>query len=81
MNPEEERLQSDVLEANAEKRDQKISDEKIVQKIDDQQCETDTEKIKAFREMDVMIKNGTVTDCDAELASYRDEKFDAQDFD
>lgn len=35
----------------------------------------DDEKMKAFKEMDSMIKKGTVTDYDAELASYRDEKY------
>ena len=39
----------------------------------------DDEKMKAFKEMDSMIKKGTVTDYDAELASYRDEKYGSID--
>lgn len=39
------------------------------------------DKMKAFKEMDAMIKKGTVTDYDAELSSYRNEKYDIQDSD
>ena len=39
----------------------------------------DDEKMKAFKEMDSMIKKGNVTDYDAELASYRDEKYGSID--
>lgn len=35
-------------------------------------------KMEAFKEMDSMIKKGTVTDYEAELAAYRDKKYGIQ---
>lgn len=37
-----------------------------------------SEKKEAFKKLEQLRKKGTLTDYDAELASYREEKYDAQ---
>jgi hypothetical protein len=47
----------------------------IIQGVNGLYADTDSEKKEAYEQLEKLRRKGTVEDYDAELASYRDEKY------